>query len=121
MITKDDLAATYSKMLTSELLEILSKKWEYSNLAIEVAKEEILRRGITETDMGEYRNKKIVAEDEKLKRGSFKELTLLQKLLIYFLMPLLVVGLLVIYVAKDYLGLQRDIFLNSGRAQCLQV
>ena len=102
-ISSSDLFKLYSKKRTSELLNILSNKNDYSELAVDVAKDEVMRRGIGEGDVEEFHALKVVQQDEQIKRTYFLELRFIEKLFIYFGVPVLFFGMLLIFAAKSYL------------------
>jgi len=69
-------AEQYSKLLTNELIEIISRKADYQPLAVEAAKEELARRNITEEEFNKGQQladaKKQYELDKKLKVISFE-------------------------------------------------
>ena len=99
--TKSDLVSLYCKKRTAELLEIIKNKHGYTDIALEVIKEEISLRGLQQSDIDEYYSNHIVKEDLKLKRANFIELTFFEKFLIYFGLPILFLGMLLILGAKN--------------------
>jgi hypothetical protein len=102
-ISREELVKLFSKKRTSELLDILSNRQDYTELAVQVIKDEIEKRGIEQNDIEEFHASKIVQQDEKIKKAYFLELKFVEKLLVYFGFPLLFFGLLITLGAKNYL------------------
>lgn len=104
MVKKSELETMYSTKTTAELLSII-KSDSYTTLAIETAIKEIkLRGGISTNDAKEYYSNKIVQEDELFRRANFIELSLIEKIVIYFCSPLLVfLWIFSLFFIIDYL------------------
>lgn len=63
MITKTELEQKYKNISTVELLEIISKSHDYTELAKEVAIEEVKSRGLYEDDMQNFYVKQVLKKD----------------------------------------------------------
>lgn len=103
MISKYELEKTYSSKLTVELMEIVTDNESYTDMAIEVATEEIKRRGISKSDLTDYVSQKIVDADEQFKNANYKEITFFEKLIFYFFGVLVFQIPFVFHTRNDYL------------------
>ena len=54
-MTREDLQQQYAALSTNELLEIIDRKFDYTELAVTVALEEIGRRNLSEENIREYK------------------------------------------------------------------
>jgi hypothetical protein len=89
-MTREDLQQTYSKMLTEKLLEILDRKFDYTELAVSVALEELGSRKVSEEEIKDYKTEQVNNLNTFIKRNISDDLTLVQKNLFYFLwLPIL--------------------------------
>jgi hypothetical protein len=83
--TKDDFAKQYSTTATMDLLKILESRSEYNPLAIEAIVDEVKRRGLSETDISDYQQQKIIDQDILLRNEKFVDLNLWQKVFLFFI------------------------------------
>lgn len=74
MYTKEELAERYSKFENSQLLEILDKKENFTEYAIEAAKDELQKRNLTSEQVEEYKDEK-EAKEQIVHEISIEELT----------------------------------------------
>src|SRR4051812_31359182 len=89
-MTREELQKTYSALSTQELLEIVDRKFDYTDLALTVAFEEISRRHISEEDIKGYKEQQISKAANFIKRHVFDDLTIFQKNLFFFIwLPLI--------------------------------
>jgi hypothetical protein len=89
-MTREDLERQYASLSTNELLEIVDRKFDYTELAVTIALEEIHRRSVTEADIREYKEEQISKAVTFIKRNIEDDLSLLQKILFFFAwLPLL--------------------------------
>jgi hypothetical protein len=85
MVTKEDLERKYKNLSNSELLNIIENKFNYTELAVIVALEEISRRNITEKDISKFKKEKIKEAEEFVVKNIVDDLTFFQKIFYYFL------------------------------------
>jgi len=85
MVTKEDLQITYAKLSNQELMKILDNKFDYTELAITVALEEMATRSISEEDIKQYKEGIIRSAEEYVKRNIVDDLTFFQKCFFFFL------------------------------------
>jgi hypothetical protein len=83
MPTKEELQLRYSTYATENLLDIIDHKFDYTDLAVMLAIEELAKRNITEDDIKNYKAQK--TETEVIRKNFVDGLSLLQKNLFYFL------------------------------------
>ena len=77
-------------MQTEQLLEILDRKFDYTELALSIALEELGNRKVSEEEITNYKNRLLDNANTYIKRNVSDDLTLIQKNLFYFLwFPLL--------------------------------
>ena len=89
-MNREDLQQQYATLSINELLEIIDRKFDYTELAITIALEEINRRSISEEDIREYKEEQIAKAVTFIKRNIVDDLSLLQKVLFFFIwFPLL--------------------------------
>jgi hypothetical protein len=89
-MTREELQQTYSKLPTEKLLEILDRKFDYTELAVSVALEELGSRKVSEEEIKNYKTEQINKVETFIKKNISDDLTLLQKNLFYFLwLPIL--------------------------------
>ncbi|HCT22159.1 MAG TPA: hypothetical protein DIW54_01995 [Chitinophagaceae bacterium] len=84
-MTKEELQSTYSKLSNQELLEIIDRKFEYTELAITVAFEEISKRNISEEDISNYKTEQVEKAVKFVKKNIVDDLSLLQKNFFFFI------------------------------------
>lgn len=84
-MTKQELKKTYAALSTPELLEIVDRKFEYTDLAVSVALAELASRQVSEQDIIDYKEMQVGKAERYIKRNIVDDLTLLQKNLFYFL------------------------------------
>ena len=80
MVTKEDLERKYKNLSNSELLNIIENKFNYTELAVIVALEEISRRNITEKDISKFKKEKIKEAEEFVVKNIVDDLTFFQKI-----------------------------------------
>jgi len=89
-MTREDLQEQYAVLSTNELLEIVDRKFDYTELAVTVALEEISRRNLSEEDIREYKKEQVARAKIFIKRNIVDDLTIFQKILFFFIwLPLL--------------------------------
>lgn len=84
-MTHEDLQETYSEFSTQELLEIVDRKFEYTELAVTIALEEIAKRSVSEDDIKNYKEEQINKAANFIKHNIVDDLTLFQKNLFFFI------------------------------------
>jgi len=87
---REALQTQYATLPTSELLEIVDRKFDYTELAVTVALEEIGKRNISESDIKEYKEEQIARVKTCIRKNVYDDLNLAQKILFFFIwLPLL--------------------------------
>jgi hypothetical protein len=90
MITKEELQEKYATLSPDKLMEIIDNKFDYTELAVTVAIQELSSRNITEDDVKSYKDKQVEKVTTFVKRNIVDDLNLLQKNLFFFIwFPLL--------------------------------
>ena len=84
-MNKRELQEKYSELSNSELLEIIDQKFDYTELAITVAIEELGKRKISEDDIKDYKDEVITQVNTLITKNIIDDLTLAQKNLFFFL------------------------------------
>ena len=84
-MTKDDLQKTYSNLSTYELLEIIDRKYDYTDLAITMAIEEISKRQVSEDDIRDYKAEQLNKTRIFIRKNFLDDLSMVQKNLFYFI------------------------------------
>ena len=84
-MTKEELQETYSKLSTSELMEIVDRKFSYTEIAVIVAMEELSKRNVTETDIQAYKKEIVDKIGQEIKKNVDDDLTLFQKNFFFFI------------------------------------
>jgi len=84
-MTREELQETYAKLSMQELLEIIDKKFDYTELAVSVAFHEIARRNITEKEIMDYKLGQIEKVVGLIKQNIFNDLNLFQKNFFFFI------------------------------------
>ena len=82
-MTREELQETYSQFSTQELLEIIDRKFDYTETAVAVALEEISKRHISEDDIKSYKTEQIEKAEKFIKYNIVDDLTFFQKNLFY--------------------------------------
>jgi len=84
MITKEELVNTYSQMTNQELLDIVDRKFEHTEIAVLVALQELSKRNLTEEDIVAYKLEKVNKVNKFLRQNIVDDLNLLQKNFFFF-------------------------------------
>ncbi|NCD71894.1 hypothetical protein [Mucilaginibacter agri] len=85
MVTKEDLQAKYATYSTAQLLDLIDHKFDYTELAVSIAIEELSKRNVSEEDIKEYKESKVENVATYIRKNIVDDLTLLQKNVFYFL------------------------------------
>jgi hypothetical protein len=85
MITKEELLDKYSRYTTSELLEVIEHKHNYTDLAVVTAIEEIGRRKVTEDEIASHKLAQSKSQVENVKRNYVDRLSVWQKHFFFFI------------------------------------
>jgi hypothetical protein len=89
-MTREDLQEQYAALSTNELLEIIDRKFDYTELAVTVALEEIGRRNLSEANIREYKEEQVAQANKFIKKNIVDDLNVFQKVLFFFIwLPLL--------------------------------
>jgi hypothetical protein len=89
-MTREDLQEQYASLSTNELLEIIDRKFDYTELAVTVALEEIGRRNLSEENIREYKEEQVAQAKSFIKKNIVDDLNVIQKILFFFIwLPLL--------------------------------
>lgn len=89
-MNKEDLEKQYADLSTNELLEIVDRKFEYTDLAVAVALEEIRKREISEETLKEYKDLQISRIKESFRKIIIDDLKVGYKIFFFFIwLPLL--------------------------------
>src|ERR1700733_6171241 len=89
-MTREDLREQYAALSTNELLEIIDRKFDYTELAVTVALEEISRRNLSEENIREYKEEQVAKVNSFIKKNIADDLNIFQKILFFFIwLPLL--------------------------------
>jgi hypothetical protein len=89
MVSREDIAKTYSGLSTDELLAIVREQGGYTALAISAAQEELAKRNVTEAQVLEF-DERIEQAKTVARQSASEELSFLQKCFFYFIwVPLL--------------------------------
>jgi hypothetical protein len=90
MNSREDLEKRYATLSNDQLMDIIEKKFDYTELAVTIAFEELSRRKISEDDVKKYKDSKIEQVETFIVRNIVDDLTLIQKNLFFFIwIPLL--------------------------------
>lgn len=81
----DELKEKYANLSTEELLEMLDNKFDYTDLAVSVALEELSSRKISTEDITAYKTAQVSKVVERIRRNIIDDLSLSQKNLFFFL------------------------------------
>jgi hypothetical protein len=104
MITREELQEKYATLSTDRLMEIIDHKFDYTELAVTVAIQELSSRNVTEDEIKGYKDKQIEKLNTFVKRNIIDDLTLLQKNLFFFIwFPLLTYAFRRNFVEDGYL------------------
>jgi len=89
-MTKEDLEKQYAEFSTNELLEIVDRKFDYTDLAVAVALAEISKRGISEEALKEYKDLQVSRIKESVRKIVIDDLKIGYKIFFFFIwFPLL--------------------------------
>jgi hypothetical protein len=89
-MNKADLEEQYAALSTNELLEILDRKFDYTDLAVAVAIAEISKREISEETVNEYKDLQIARTNESIRKVIIDDLKVGYKIFFFFIwVPLL--------------------------------
>jgi hypothetical protein len=89
-MTREDLEKQYAGFSTNELLEIVDRKFDYTELAVTVALAEISKREISEETLKEYKDLKISMAKESIRKIVIDDLKVGYKIFFFFIwIPLL--------------------------------
>lgn len=89
-MTREDLQEQYAVLSTNELLEIIDRKFDYTELAVTVALEEIGRRNLSEENIREYKGEQVAQANSFIKKNIVDDLNVFFKVLFFFIwLPLL--------------------------------
>src|SRR4051812_45138504 len=90
MVTKEELQKKYATLSPDKLMEIIDNKFDYTELAVTIAIQELSSRNITEDEVKSYKDKQVEKVTTFVKRNIVDDLNLLQKNLFFFIwFPLL--------------------------------
>lgn len=90
MVTREDLQEKYANLPNEKLLEIIDRKFDYTELAILVAIEELGKRNVSEKEITNYKDEKIKTVHSFIRKNIAYDLSIVQKNLFYFIwFPLL--------------------------------
>jgi len=84
-MTPEELKKTYSSLSTSQLLEIVDSKFEYTELAVSIALAELATRNISEEEIKDYKHEQIEKVDSFIKKNIYEDLNIFQKIWFYFM------------------------------------
>lgn len=85
MPTREDLLNRYSGLRTEELFHIIENRFDYTEVAVSVAWEELSKRNMTEEEVSSYRDFEIRQAEEFIEKNIVDDLSFLQKNFFYFL------------------------------------
>lgn len=89
-MNQEDLEKQYAALSTNELLEIVDRKFEYTDLAVAVALAEISKRGVSAETMKDYKDLQISRAKEAIRKIVFDDLKTGYKIFFFFIwFPLL--------------------------------
>jgi len=93
-MTEEELKKTYAALSTAELLEILDRKFDYTDLAVSIALAELSSRQVSEKEISDYKEVQVDKAVRYIKANISDDLTLLQKNIFYFLfIPVITIAL----------------------------
>lgn len=84
MVTKEDLEIRYAALSNSELMDIIDRKFEYTELAVTVAIQELGKRDVNEQDVANYKEKVFTEFHDEIQKNFVDDLTVTQKLLFFY-------------------------------------
>ncbi|WP_276503428.1 hypothetical protein [Terrimonas pollutisoli] len=84
-MAREELQKTYSKLSTEELLEIIDRKFDYTDTAVSVALEEISKRKVDEDEIKNYKEDQLQKIEKSVKGIILDDLTLFQKNFFFFI------------------------------------
>ena len=85
MATKEELQEKYATLTTSQLMQILDRKFDYTELAITVAIEELAKRSPSEEDIKTYKEETLDVLNVFIVKNIEEDLSTWQKMLFYLL------------------------------------
>jgi len=85
MATKKELQEKYATLTTSQLMQILDRKFDYTELAITVAIEELAKRSPSEEDIKTYKEETLDVLNVFIVKNIEEDLSTWQKMLFYLL------------------------------------
>jgi hypothetical protein len=89
-MTREELQEQYAVLSTNELLEIIDRKFDYTELAVTVALEEIGRRNLSEENIREYKEEQVAQANSFIQKNIVDDLNVFFKILFFFIwLPLL--------------------------------
>lgn len=89
-MNKEDLEKHYAELSTNELLEIVDRKFDYTELAVTVALAEISKREISDETLKEYKDLQISRAKETIRKIIIDDLKVGYKIFFFFIwIPLL--------------------------------
>jgi hypothetical protein len=89
-MNKEDLEKQYAELSTNELLEIVDRKFDYTELAVTVALAEISKREISEETLKEYKDLQVSKAKESIRKIIIDDLKVGYKIFFFFIwIPLL--------------------------------
>jgi hypothetical protein len=89
-MNKEDLEKQYAELSTNELLEIIDRKFDYTELAVTVALAEISNRVILEENLNEYKDLQLSKAKESVRKIIVDDLKVGCKIFFFFIwIPLL--------------------------------
>jgi len=84
-MSPEELKTKYAALSTKELLEIIDNKFDYSDLAVSIAFQELSSRKISEEDIKGHKEDLVDEAVGYIQRNISDDLTILQKHLFYFI------------------------------------
>jgi hypothetical protein len=84
-MTREELQKTYSNLSTQELLEIIDRKFDYTETALKIALDEISKRNIEEDDIKNYKTEQVKKAEKFVAQNILNDLTIFQKNLFFFI------------------------------------
>lgn len=89
-MTREDLEEQYAALSTNELLEIIDRKFDYTDLAVTIALAEISKRNISEDALKEYKDLQISRAKDFIRKNIADDLNVGHKIFFYFIwLPIL--------------------------------
>ncbi|AWH86120.1 hypothetical protein HYN59_13815 [Flavobacterium album] len=122
MVTKEDLEKRYLQLSNSELIDIIDRKFEYTELAVTIAIQELAKRNVDEQDVVKYKEKVFLEFRDEFQKNFVDDLSISQKLFFFyfFWIPFITIPLKNNF-ARDGFMLKRSqagFFSTMGFAAC---